>query len=176
MATTNRPAEQKNQPASQGSSQGSQSSRSGGFGEHASKALNEAKEAGAALASQAGETASAAMTAVKDKAGEIASAVKEKASNLASGVAERVDSGIHATGKGMENLAQGIREHTPSEGILGTASCKVADTLESSGKYLEEHGVGAMVDDLTDIIRRNPIPSVLVGVGIGFVLARATSR
>jgi len=164
--------ENKNQSGS--SNQGSSSK--GGFGEHASNALNEVKEAGAALASSAGETASAAVTAVKERASEFASGVAERASNIASNVGERVDSGIHATGKGMENLAQGIRDNTPSEGIFGTASCKVADTLESSGKYLEEHGVGAMVDDLTEIIRRNPLPSVLIGVGIGFVLARATSR
>jgi hypothetical protein len=150
--------QQKNQPGSQGGSHGT-------FSEHASKAVTEAKEAGVALASQAGESASAAMTAVK-----------EKASDLASGVVDRVDSGIHAAGRGMENLAQGIRDNTPNEGFMGTASGKVADTLESSGKYLEQHGVGDMVDDLTEIIRRNPIPAVLVGIGVGFVLAKATSR
>jgi len=156
MATTNRMPDQKNNPSSQST---------GTFGEHASKAVSEVKEAGVALASQAKESATAAV-----------SAIQEKASDLASGVAERADAAIHATGKGMENLAAGIRERTPSEGILGTASCKVADTLESSGKYLEEHGMGDMVNDVTEIIRRNPIPAVLVGVGIGFVLARATSR
>ena len=32
-----------------------------------------------------------------------------------------------------------------------------------------------MADDLTDLIRRNPIPALLVGVGVGFLLARATT-
>jgi hypothetical protein len=31
-----------------------------------------------------------------------------------------------------------------------------------------------MTDDLTGTIRRNPIPSVLVAVAFGFLLARAT--
>jgi ElaB/YqjD/DUF883 family membrane-anchored ribosome-binding protein len=167
MATTNRMPDQKNNPSSQST---------GTFGEHASKAVSEVKEAGVALASQAKETAVNLASQAKEGATAAVSAIQEKASDLASGVAERADAAIHATGKGMENLAAGIRERSPSEGILGTASCKVADTLESSGKYLEEHGMGDMVNDLTDIIRRNPIPSVLVGVGIGFVLARATSR
>jgi hypothetical protein len=116
------------------------------------------------------------MSAIKDKASDLASGVAERASDLASNVAERVDSGIHATGKGIENLAQGLRDNTPNDGFLGAASSRVAETLETSGKYLEEHGMSDMVNDLTDIIRRNPIPAVLVGVGIGFVLARATSR
>ena len=33
-----------------------------------------------------------------------------------------------------------------------------------------------MAEDLTDLIRRNPIPALLVGVGLGFLLARATTR
>ena len=28
-------------------------------------------------------------------------------------------------------------------------------------------------DDLTNLIRRNPIPALLLGVGVGFLLARA---
>jgi len=31
-----------------------------------------------------------------------------------------------------------------------------------------------MGDDITNMIRRNPIPALLVGIGIGFLLARAT--
>ena len=169
MATQNRmPSDPRNQESGSqgGSSQGSKSQGSkGGVMEHASNALSEAKDAGLALASKAGEAVSNAATAVK-----------EGAANLGSKVVEGTDNAIHATGKGMENLAQGIRARAPSEGILGNAAGKVADTLESGGKYLEEHGMGDMVNDLTEIIRRNPIPAVLVGVGIGFVLARATSR
>lgn len=180
MATSNRmPSDQKNNPSSSqpASSQGSQNKQQGAsFGDHASKVVSEVQEAGVALASQAKETAMNLASQAKETAMGAASAIQEKASDLASGVAERADAAIHATGKGMENLAAGIRDNTPNEGFLGAASCKVADTLESSGKYLEEHGMGDMVNDLTDIIRRNPIPSVLVGVGIGFVLARATSR
>ena len=31
-----------------------------------------------------------------------------------------------------------------------------------------------MADDLTTLIKNNPIPALLVGVGIGFLLARIT--
>jgi uncharacterized membrane-anchored protein YhcB (DUF1043 family) len=33
-----------------------------------------------------------------------------------------------------------------------------------------------MAEDLTSLIRRNPIPAMLVGVGLGFLLARMTRR
>jgi hypothetical protein len=29
-----------------------------------------------------------------------------------------------------------------------------------------------MMDDLTDVIRRNPVPAVLIGLGLGFLLGR----
>jgi uncharacterized membrane-anchored protein YhcB (DUF1043 family) len=33
-----------------------------------------------------------------------------------------------------------------------------------------------MAEDFTGMIRRNPIPALLIGVAFGFLIARATSR
>jgi hypothetical protein len=76
---------------------------------------------------------------------------------------------------GMKSLAGSIREHAPQEGMLAQASTSVADSLESGSRYLQEEGLSGMADDVTGLIRKNPIPAVLIGVGIGFMLARATS-
>jgi hypothetical protein len=72
----------------------------------------------------------------------------------------------------MESLGETVREKGPDKGILGTAKEKVAGALETSGKYLEEKNLTGMVDDLTDLVRKNPIPALLIGVGLGFLLAR----
>jgi hypothetical protein len=74
----------------------------------------------------------------------------------------------------MKSLASSIREHTPRSGVMGTASSAVANTLESGGRYLEEEGLRGIGEDLTNLIRRNPIPALLVGIGVGYLLARAT--
>ena len=58
--------------------------------------------------------------------------------------------------------------------MLGSAASAVADTLESSGRYLEESGLSGIGEDLTSMIRRNPVPALLVGIGLGFLIARAT--
>jgi hypothetical protein len=50
----------------------------------------------------------------------------------------------------------------------------VAGALDSAGKYLQEEGVSGMAEDVTDMIRRHPIPALLVGIGIGYLLARVT--
>jgi len=112
---------------------------------------------------------------VMDKAKETASNVADKAKQAATAVKDRADSAVSGTGKGMENLAGTIRERGPQEGMLGQASTAVADTLERTGDYLEQQGLSGMADDLTNVIRRNPIPAVLIGVGVGFLLARLTT-
>jgi ElaB/YqjD/DUF883 family membrane-anchored ribosome-binding protein len=76
----------------------------------------------------------------------------------------------------MQSLAHTIRENAPREGMIGRASSSVAQGLESGGKYLKEEGVSGMVDDLTEVVRRNPLPAVLIGIGVGFLLARLTSN
>jgi hypothetical protein len=50
----------------------------------------------------------------------------------------------------------------------------VAETLDSGGRYLKEEGMTGMANDLTDMIKRNPIPALLVGVCLGVLIARAT--
>ncbi len=112
---------------------------------------------------------------VGDKAKQTASSVADKAKQAASSVSDRAESAVTGAGKGMENLAQTIRDRGPQEGMLGSATSAVASSLESSGRYLEEQGLSGIAEDLTDLIRRNPIPAVLIGVGLGFMLARFTN-
>ncbi len=122
-----------------------------------------------------------------DKAKEVASSVMEHAQDAASSVTHSVgDAGATigqkandataAVGSGMESLAGTIRQHMPHDGALGTASSSVADSLERGGHYLQQGGLGGMGKDITNLIRRNPVPAVLVGVGIGFLLGKITAR
>jgi hypothetical protein len=111
-----------------------------------------------------------------ERARELASTAGEKARDLGAAVGQRADDAASAVGGGMRSLAGTLRERAPREGMLGSASSSVAGTLESGARYLEEHGMSGMMDDLAGLVRRNPIPAVLVGIGIGFLLARTTSR
>lgn len=46
-----------------------------------------------------------------------------------------------------------------------------AHTLEGTGAYLQETSWESMVEDLTGLIRRYPLRSLLIGFGIGYLLA-----
>jgi hypothetical protein len=113
-------------------------------------------------------------SSVTDKAKDVASSVTHKAGDLGGAAGEKADAAAASLGGTMQSLAGTIREKVPQEGLLGSAAGTVAGGLESGGRYLQEEGLSGMVDDLTELIRRNPIPALLVGIGLGFLLARMT--
>jgi hypothetical protein len=99
----------------------------------------------------------------------------ETASDVAATIGEKANEATAAVGGGMKSLAGAIRDHTPKDGAVGSASSSLAESLENGGRYLQEEGLGGMATDITNLVRRNPIPALLVGLGIGFVLAKITT-
>ena len=122
--------------------------------------LEKAKEA----ASFIGEKAKAATTSAIHSAEEAASYVGKKA-----------DDGVHAVGSGLKSMGETVRHTAPQRDLLKDGMSAVADTLENTGKYLEEEGISGIAEDMTNLIRRNPIPSLFIGIGVGFLLGRALS-
>jgi ElaB/YqjD/DUF883 family membrane-anchored ribosome-binding protein len=125
--------------------------------EQAGQAVDKLKDA----AGHAGEAVSSAASAVGQKAGEVASAVGHKAEDATA-----------AVGSGMQGLAGQVRDSGPQSGMLGTASRTVADGLEGAGQYLQDKNLSGMMDDITGLIKRNPVPAVLLALGIGFLVGR----
>jgi len=123
---------------------------------------------------QAGQAKEAAGQAF-DKAKDAASHVGEAAQHAAQAVGQSAENATSAVGQGVQKAAEGVREYGPREGILGSATQTVADTLESTGKYVEDKNLSGMVEDVGGLIKRNPIPAVLIGLGVGFLIGRALS-
>jgi len=99
---------------------------------------------------------------------------KEAVKATGDAVGQVADAGAAAVGGGLKSLAGQVREQGPHDGALGEATSTVAKGLETGGKYLQKEGITGMADDLGEIIKKNPIPAVLVAVGIGFMLAQLT--
>lgn len=138
--------------------------------------MHEAKEKAQNAASNVADKARDAAGNVADKARDVASTVGHKVSDAASTVGHKADDAACSVGHGMQSFAGTLREKLPHEGMMGSASSTIADTIERGGRYLEEEGLSGVAEDLTSLVRRNPIPSVLIAVGVGFLLARATTR
>jgi uncharacterized protein YjbJ (UPF0337 family) len=101
---------------------------------------------------------------------------KRTAEEAASSAATLGSQPISAVGEKIGSLAGVIREKAPHEGAIGTAAATVAEKLDAAGSYLQEKKLDHMMGDLSSMIRRYPVPSLLVGLGIGYLLARSTRR
>jgi len=128
-----------------------------------------ARDVASSTAHNVGETASSAAQRAK----EMASSATQRAGDVASNVGHKAEEATSSVGSSMRSLAGSLRENLPHEGVMGTASSAVADTLDRGGRYLEEEGLRGIGEDLTNIIRKNPIPAVLIGIGVGYLIARS---
>ncbi|MEW6297763.1 MAG: CsbD family protein [Thermodesulfobacteriota bacterium] len=131
--------------------------------------------AGTGAMGSAGQSMGAAAQNVSQSAAGVAENVKAKAQEMGSAVAERASEASSAVGERMSSLASTIRQKAPQEGAMGSAATAVAERLEAAGSYLQESNFNNMINDLTTLIRRYPVQSLLVGLGIGYLLARGSS-
>ena len=127
-----------------------------------------AEEAGNFLADKANQ----AGQYVSEQASKVASSAMHSAENAGQFVGQKAEDARHAVGSGIKSMAESIKSAAP-EGMMHDAACSLATSLESTGKYIDEHGINAMTEDMTNVIKRNPLPSVLIAAGIGFLLAKA---
>ncbi len=100
----------------------------------------------------------------------------EKTKRLGAFMEEKGEQAAKAIGAGMGSLGGAIHQHEPNTGPLHEAADALAAKLESGGRYLEANGLKGVGEDLTNLIRRNPVPALLVGVGVGILLARIFPR
>jgi hypothetical protein len=127
------------------------------------------------LATAAGKAKETASNFGKDlrntaeDAKETASSLVDQAKDMASAVAETAGNVATAVGHTAQDAASAVGD------ALGKAGSAVASTVESGGRFLKDQGLTA-AEDITALIRRNPIPAVLIGIGAGYLLARAIHR
>jgi len=129
------------------------------------------------------DKAHSSVESMTDKAQQVAGDVKDKAQQVTDKAqdlgAQAVDRAAVATttvGEKMTSVAQTIRDKAPTTGAVANVADTAADTLERAGSYLQQQDLASMRADLEDIVRRHPIESLLVGFGIGYLLARSRRR
>jgi hypothetical protein len=102
--------------------------------------------------------------------------LKTKAQELGSTMTEQASNTTTSMGQGMNSLASTIRQQSPSAGIVGSAASTVANQLEAAGSYLQNNRFDNMARDLIGVVRRYPLPSLLLGFSFGYLWARHSER
>jgi len=131
--------------------------------------MDKAKEMGGQAVDKAKEVAGGAM----DKAKETVSSVGTMASQAVSSMGKRAEEMAGSAGADIKKWGDSLAGDGSHEGTMGHMAQAVGETLREGGRYLEDAKLSGMADDMSRMIRRNPVPAVLIGIGIGFVLGRA---
>jgi len=132
--------------------------RTGGSPTDTENAANKARDAARSAVETARDTASGVADRAKDMAGQVADRAKDMAGNVANSA---------------RSWASGAVDAVKQNDMVNKAEDYVSDAWESGSRYFQEHNLKDMADDVAGVIRRNPIPALLVGVGLGFILARS---
>jgi uncharacterized protein YjbJ (UPF0337 family) len=91
-------------------------------------------------------------------------------------------SGVRQIGETVYAAAHDIAARlTETAGAVGatvqetgaTAARAVADTAKGAGGYLQATGMDRITGDVTGLIRRYPVPAILIGLGIGLLVGRS---
>lgn len=125
-----------------------------------------------------GQAAANASEGLKSGANYVMDQVKDAAGNAAKAASyldSKAEEATAAVGSRLKSAGEAIRQHLPQEGQLGEASAAVAQTLSDTGDYLKRQGLEGMGGDLTKLIQQNPFAAMFVGIGLGFLIARATT-
>jgi hypothetical protein len=140
--------------------------------EHFNQGMENLKEA----ASHGREAASNVAQDIGQRAQEAASNIGQRAQSVASSAQDKTDAALSTVGQKVSSLAGSLRSTTAQEGVVGHTANALADSLDSTGRYLQEHGLKDMGKDLAQIVKSHPIPSMLAIFGVGFLAGMAARR
>lgn len=86
----------------------------------------------------------------------------------------------------MQEVERRLREYDSSGAVGGisakaqelgaNATAKMKEAVDSARSYIKDKDYDELAKEATDLVRSYPLQSVLVGIGIGFLLARSMKR
>jgi hypothetical protein len=125
---------------------------------------------------QAKDSAKEAAASMGEMACHAASAVGGMASQAACDVGKRADDLAASAGVGIQGWGDKLNKDGPHGGMLGGASEAVASTVKHGGEYMEHAKLSGMTEDLAQLVRRNPLPSICIAAGLGWFVGRMLKR
>lgn len=120
----------------------------------------------------------------REQASERLGRAREKAHDLRLAVADKLEAGAERLRKRGRDDQSGTLAGATGDGSLGVeadsrvqqVSSSVADGLQHSAEWLRENDLDAMRSGVERQVRENPGRSLLVALGLGYVLGKAFRR
>lgn len=124
------------------------------------------------------DMASRAAEGAREVAGEMRERLDEakaQAQIVGHRIAEGADAAMTATGTRMTGVADSLRARA-DETSAGRIAARTGDALSRGGEYLQQSSPADVRTDLENVMRERPMTTLLVGAGVGYLLARALRR
>ena len=86
---------------------------------------------------------------------------------------------VARVGEQLQRAAGVARGWAPQEGPMARAVSVMTERLEGAGRALQQREGGSSgnaLDALTEQVRRYPVPALIGGVALGYLLAKLTAR
>ena len=95
--------------------------------------------------------------------------MRKKNDNVAY-LSSKVDQLNGKIGQEMRSIAETLRARSPHETIRKT-TYTIAAKLDRAGSYLEGNDSKTVLADFGSVVSRSPMKLILIGAGVGFLLA-----
>jgi uncharacterized protein YjbJ (UPF0337 family) len=89
-------------------------------------------------------------------------------------MAEALTTAAQEAASRLTETAEAVRAQAAA--AASTAAAAVTETVQGAGPSLQAPSLDQLTDDLVALVRRYPVASVLIGLGVGALLARSLGR
>ena len=107
-----------------------------------------------------------------DQSSGVVASMTAKAQEFGATAATKANEAATVVGDKIGSMANVIRENAPHDGAVASVATAVVDGLDSASSYLKEKKFGYLAKDVAVLVRTYPVQFLLIGVGLGYLLAR----
>jgi ElaB/YqjD/DUF883 family membrane-anchored ribosome-binding protein len=113
-----------------------------------------------------------------DKLSDMATQVKDRVSDFGTAAANKFDANREAAAAGMKDAASSMHENAGSVSggdRLTNMAHSAASALDTTADWVRDNNSTKIMADVTNLVKRNPGPSMLAAIAVGFLIGRALS-
>lgn len=115
-----------------------------------------------------------ASAAASETTGNMVETAKQKADQVVGQVSATADAGIDRAATGLDRAAEMLRDRASGQGgSMESVATVAAERLDAAAHYLQGKDSETLIAELEALVRRRPTESLLVALGIGFLLSKA---
>ena len=117
-------------------------------------------------------------SSISDSVSDAMHQAKNKISDLGSAAADNLDQNRSAAATGLKSAASSLHEN--ADGLPGGAKVSniahsAADKMSATADYVREHDISSMMNDVENIVKKNPGPTLFFAAVLGFLIGRTFS-